>query len=89
VKFVSKNSNHLKPFTGNYSHLQPPSPRGIFSPEALQKPACPPKPVGEGGSRSVTPNHGISRLVTGIPKDKKIVYFFMGTPNQTKSTHRP
>jgi hypothetical protein len=39
-------------------------------------------------SRFVTLRHGVSRLVTGIPKDKKIVYFFMGTPNQTKSTPR-
>ena len=78
-----------------YRQLQPftdPLPRGIFSPEALQKPACPPKPVGEGGSRSVTPNHGKSRLITGFSRKKRLFIFLWAPqikPNQPTGHDRP
>jgi hypothetical protein len=61
-----KNSNHLKPFTGSYSHLQTPlPPGGIFWP-AKSKILMLPHFSCHALSRQITPCHALSRVFCRI-----------------------
>jgi hypothetical protein len=69
-------SNHLKPFTGYYSHLQTPLPPvGIFWP-AKSKILMLPHFSCHAQSRQITPCHALSRVF----QEKKDCLFFYGHP---------
>ena len=74
-------SSHLQPFTGIYSHLQTPSPPGGVGRSETE--------VGRWPRRSRQGVPSPAKPSQAFSRKKKIVYFFMGTPNHPKSTSPP
>jgi hypothetical protein len=74
-------SSHLQAFTGIYSHLQTPSPPGGVGRSETE--------VGRWPRRSRQGVPSPAKPSQAFSRKKKIVYFFMGTPNHPKSTSPP
>jgi hypothetical protein len=81
----SRISSHLQAFTGNYSHLRTPSPGGIFWGDRRWQRADRGRRSRNAyspsffSSRFVTLCHGVSRLVTGFFRKKRL-FIFMSQP---------